>query len=135
MKKITIFTVLLLALLSVAVSVAGADSPQRETTQRTISPMMTEMKAANAAAKIEVARLGEQIKSAVGNEQIMTLQKEVSRVKSAARLETFRIQLRYAVADDRQEDIQKLEEIINHMTTPRATQIPTRPAPTRTGKP
>lgn len=98
-----------------------------------VSPLMTELLAAQSASQAAVAELSRSLAETTDQAGILAIQHEIARLKDAARLETFRIQLRYARAEGRIEAVDQLERLLEQLTTPRAAGTPTRPAPADAG--
>jgi hypothetical protein len=124
-------------LISFLVGTAGAVEvpvPAAESDERPLSPMMQEITDLQAATHQAVAELASTLADAREQEQIMTIQREIGRLKSEARVETMRIQLKYAQAEGNEEAAAKLEEIIARLTTPRQPATQVRPAPAQAKK-
>lgn len=125
MKTIQIVLVTLLV-----VSAVVSAAPQENSTapsalpSRPLSPMMTEITAAMEVSQAAVAELTRGLDHASSVDEVMAIQREVTRLKFEARLETFRIQLRYAVAEGRTEHVVKLESLLEAMTSPRSVGVP-----------
>lgn len=97
------------------------------------TPMMAELSAAMDASRDAVAELSRGLEHAANTDEIMALQREITRIKDEARIETFRIQLRYAVAEHRSEDAARLESLITALNSQPEAATPVRPAPAQSG--
>lgn len=134
MKTMLIATAILLAVLAGLAAAADGPAPVTPTAIRPVSPMMQEINAIQDASHLAVAELSRSMASVTGTEKILEVQREIGRIKAEARLETMRVQLRYAVAEGHDEAAAKLEALIAQMTTPQPTAIQTRPAPVPASK-
>jgi hypothetical protein len=131
MKTVHCVLAILLLNASLVLCAAAADAPVA--TPRPVSPMMAEITTAVTASQAAVAELSRGLATAVDQEAVLAIQRESARLKQEARLETFRIQMRYAAAEGRTEAVTRLERLLSDLTTPRAAGIPQRPAPATAG--
>ena len=126
--------IILLALTLLLAGLALAENPNPAPVERPLTPMMQEIQDLQDTAHAAVAELAGQLTGMRDQDQIMAVQREIARIKTESRVEVMRIQLKYAVAEGRQDDAAKLEEIITRLTAPRTPVTPVHPAPTRDKK-
>lgn len=134
MKIILIATTILLSILAglaIATDEVSLPAPSPEIP---VSPMMLEINAIQDASHHAVAELSLSLGSVRGTENVLAVQREISRIKAEAQLETMRVQLRFAVAEGHTDVAAKLETIIYRMTTPQPKATQTRPAPVQNGQ-
>ena len=128
-----VLAVLLLAV-SPVLGAPAADATAPTPAERTVCSMMAEIAAAVDASHQAVAELSREIARTTDQGEALALQREVMRLKDEMRLETIRIQLRYAEAEGRTEAVATLERLLAGPTPPRAVDLAARPAPATAGR-
>lgn len=131
MKTVHCALAILLLSSSLVLCAAAADAPAA--TPQPVSPMLAEITAAMTASQAAVAELSRGLSGAADQAAVLEVQREIARLKQEARLETFRIQMRYAAVEGRTEAAARLERLLSDLTSPRAADIPQRPAPASAG--
>lgn len=134
MKSLPIILALMLLTISPVLGASTADATAPTPAERPMSPMMAEIVAAVDASHLAVAELSREIAQTTDQGEVLALQREVSRLKNEMRLETLRIQLRYAEAEGRTEAVATLERLLAGPTAARAGDRPVRPAPATAGR-
>lgn len=131
MRFIRVASAVLLAALALAAAGGGAAERKAAAEPRPVPSMMQEINDSMAASREAIAALSANLAPNSGPQEILAAQREITRIKQEARLDLFRIQLRYAIAEGRTEAVAELKEVITELTTPQPVAVPARPAPVR----
>lgn len=103
------------------------DADKSGPTERPLSPMMVEIKAALDASKAQVAELSARASAAPDHDSQMAIHREVSQIKQQVELDILAIQARYAREKGDEALALQIEEAIDTILNPPAPTAPTEP--------